>query len=808
MVLKDSDITEVSAKEVGGKAANLFRLTQAGFKVPRFLVIPYLTLNQQKNWQEEVQQYFDASALLAVRSSADVEDGAKYSFAGQFETVLNVPLKELLPAVKKVADAVNSATVQAYLAAHQLPPPKMSVIIQEMVQADFAGVAFGVNPITGNRDEIMVNVVHGLGETLVSGERTADAYVIKHNKIVQRVLREQAHLTDEQIILISKGTTEIGILGNGPQDIEFAFKAGECYWLQARPVTNVPDAQKIVYDNSNIIESYPGLTSPLTYSFILKMYAAVYKQLSGVLGISKAKVRQHEDAYNNMLGCLNGRVYYNLNSWYTTLSLLPGYNLNASFMEGMMGVKNKPEILVQPQQRTTLTDYLELGNAVLHILYNAFTVKKQKYAFVKKFNRIYNRFAAKDYRKEALSVIWADYQLFEQMMTRNWKAPLVNDFFAMIYFGLLQKQCRLYMPEQQGIHNELLASSHSVITTAPIKLLPALVGQLMEEPEIRHALLEKSAADVWSLLQLEKFSHCHQAVIGYVNEWGERCVGELKLETITYKQDVTRLIEVLQQYAKAGWEAMQRHTESPTDAKRLILDKLNGKPLKKWVFNHVLKQARYLVANRENLRYYRTLGFGMVRQMMLSIAEQFVNKGLLQQPRDIFYLELHEVEQVVLEKLDKTSVQRIIQERKLNYELFETLPLPERVITNGKQHTILAEVAASATEKTVELKGIPCSPGIVKATICKVTSVNEAFPNAQIMATYATDPGYVVMFAGTKGILTERGSLLSHAAIVSREMNIPCIVGITGLMEQLQSGDEVIMDGSTGIIKILNRMAI
>ena len=74
------------------------------------------------------------------------------------------------------------------------------------------------------------------------------------------------------------------------------------------------------------------------------------------------------------------------------------------------------------------------------------------------------------------------------------------------------------------------------------------------------------------------------------------------------------------------------------------------------------------------------------------------------------------------------------------------------------------------------------------------------------MVTYATDPGYVVMFSSSKGILTERGSLLSHAAIVSREMNIPCIVGITGLMEQLNHGDEIIMDGSTGVVKILNRM--
>ena len=806
MIIAPPYNTGYSVQEIGAKAISLLRLHAAGYDVPRFIIIPAkdIFLENSAQLAIEASKYFDNNVLLAVRSSADVEDNAAHSFAGQFTTLLNVSLSRLPEALQKVWNSAYTKTVIAYMQRYELPPPQMSVIVQEMVAADFAGVAFGMEPLSGDPSLQVINIVTGLGEDLVNGSKTADTYHVKDGIILQRQYHATEIATDEQLKLIAHTVSDLGRTFGTPQDVEFAFANGKLKLLQSRPITTLATAEKIVYDNSNIVESYPGLTLPLTFSFIEKMYSAVYIQLSKVLGISAAKIKAHRQAYDNMLGLLNGRVYYNLNSWYTTLSLLPGYNINAGYMEAMMGVKDKPQILAKPTTPSGIKDYFSLLKPLMHIVYNAWTVKKQKAIFIKDFHRIYDRFAAKGYSNIDMHEILADYQEFEALMLAKWKAPLVNDFFAMIYFGLLQKLCAGYMPQLPDIHNRLLSSSKDIITTQPLVLLPALTQTLLQQKDVKEALLTHDAAYVWNMLQQEPYQSQKKAVIDYLQEWGERCVAELKLETITYKQEPQRLIGIIQQYAHNN---IQQHTASQhdrADADNEAMLALKGKPLKRFIFQHVLRRARYLVSNRENLRYYRTLGFGMVRTMMTALGEQMHRSHILQQPRDIFYLNLTEIQQSISGKTTE-DLQKIVADRKKDYELYAQLPLPERIITNSPQHIIVLEPNDSLSPQHDELRGIPCSPGVVRATVCKISSADSAFPGNQVMATYATDPGYVVLFAATKGILTERGSLLSHAAIVSREMNIPCIVGIPNLMSQLNDGDEIIMDGSTGIVKIINR---
>ena len=384
----------------------------------------------------------------------------------------------------------------------------MAVIIQEMLPATVAGVAFGVNPLTGNTREKTINLVSGNGEALVSGEITADSYIVNGDSIIAKQVSDNELLSEGHLLQVAKVLDQLAKEFGTQQDIEFAFVGEEFYLLQSRPVTTLTDGkQKITWDNSNIIESYPGLTLPLTYSFIEKMYSAVYRQLSGVLGISGSKIQKNSMAFDNMLGLLNGRVYYNLNSWYKVLSLLPGYKVNAEFMEKMMGVKEKPEIDIDKslESKAGLRDYWDIVTALAHILYNAATVKKQKKAFVADFDTIYNQYRSKDYNKQSLETIWNDYVSFEQLMLAKWKAPLVNDFFAMIYFGLLQKMCLQIAPEYADIHNQLVASSKDIITTEPIRLLPQLATLISDNKKLKDAFATRPQEEVWMLLQQQEY---------------------------------------------------------------------------------------------------------------------------------------------------------------------------------------------------------------------------------------------------------------------------------------------------------------
>jgi len=803
--------------EAGGKGMNLLLLKQQGYPVPAFVILPVSffvdtttaddVVKKTQGIESELLRYFGNSTTLAVRSSAVAEDSSHHSFAGQFKTVLNVTAENLAGAVADVWQSADNIST-AYKQHAGVEKPGMAVIIQEMADAGAAGVAFGINPLTGE-NEIVVNAVNGLGEELVSGRKNSDEYIIKGGTISVRHQRESAPvLSILQLQQVAETMESLAALYGHPQDIEFAFAGERFFLLQSRPVTTIgKSGERIIWDNSNIIESYPGLTLPLTFTFIEKMYAAVYKQLSLVLGVSSAKVNTHESVYDNMLGLLNGRVYYNLNSWYAALSLLPGYKLNAEFMERMMGVKEKADVVVPTDGKEKgIKDYLDIVGAAKSILGNLLTVRKQKTDFIRDFDAVHRQYAGKDYSSYTLSGIFSDYRSFEQMMVSNWKAPLINDFFAMIYFGLLQKLCTLYFAGHTDIHNRLLASSRDIITTEPVRRIPLLLAALQQQPEFRNVLQTGTPGEVWALLNSGKYKQELELVWAYLADWGERCAGELKLETVTYNQQPELLMAVLQAYTgRPTGDTTVSTGDARGEAEKTAHEVLQGKFLKRKIFRHVLANARYLVSNRENLRYYRTKGFGVVRHMMCAMGKKMQDSGLIADTRDVFFLRLDEVEQIAGSQYNG-DIKAVVAKRKEDYTLFGELPLPERLETLGKQKKVLLPAMTTTDKGPVsELRGIACSPGIVRGKVCKINTIGDAFPNNEILVTYATDPGYVVMFPSSKGILTERGSLLSHAAIVSREMNIPCIVGITGLMEQLNHGDEIIMDGSTGIVKILNR---
>jgi pyruvate,water dikinase len=293
----------------------------------------------------------------------------------------------------------------------------------------------------------------------------------------------------------------------------------------------------------------------------------------------------------------------------------------------------------------------------------------------------------------------------------------------------------------------------------------------------------------------------------YIATWGERSVAELKLETVTYFQHPLLFARLLQSYLQspvgrnsldAAAPGVHRH-----QAETIVRERLKGKWLKRLLFRHVLRNARYFVTQRENLRYYRTRGFGMVRRMMLAIGEELAATNVITTARDVFWLELAEVEMLTSAPVPMHAT---IAQRKNVYEAYAGNALPERLTSYGPPKGLITRqpfVANRGVEGN-EMRGIACSAGVVRSRVRLVTYSDDLKSlNGDILVTYATDPGFVVLFASASGILTERGSLLSHAAIVSREMGIPCIVGIDGLMSRLKDGDLIEMDGSTGKVTII-----
>ena len=236
------------ASVLGAKAANLAQLSRDGFPVPPGLVV---TPAAEERWEEARPRLLEVAAKLgaarfAVRSSGTAEDLEGASFAGQYETVLGVPLEGLPGAVKRVLNSAEASRVAAYREARGESSaangrPRMAVLVQAMVEPDSAGVAFTADPVTGDREEVVLTAVQGLGERLVSGEAVGDEWVVRGEDATPRRESEGA-LTAGQALEVARLARRVETQFGPPQDVEWAISGDELYLLQARPMTALPEA--------------------------------------------------------------------------------------------------------------------------------------------------------------------------------------------------------------------------------------------------------------------------------------------------------------------------------------------------------------------------------------------------------------------------------------------------------------------------------------------------------------------------------------------------------------------------------------
>jgi rifampicin phosphotransferase len=829
-----SDSTQVKGRPIGGKAMNLFRMKDLGVTVPRFMVLPADALFDASAINGSLQAVFppDPELRFAVRSSGLTEDGAEHSFAGQFETFLFVPMEEVPDKVAAVRASAASDRVRAYRDELGLTPEQhIGVIIQEMVAADRSGVAFGSHPSSGDPRVKVVSAVLGLGEGIVSGELDADTWFVRPDGIEARIVKKERQvvrdadgsgtmiaevspslqkvpvLASAQLAVITDALNKLNHALGAPQDIEFAFVGSAFYLLQTRPITAMPKGEYTVWDNSNIVESYPGVTTYLTFSFIQKMYEAVYTQFCDLLGVDAATIARNKHVFANTLGLVRGRVYYNLLHWYKMLAMVPGYRINARFMETMMGVKERFE-LSEEQRMTKATAWWRIAKMIFRMTRLQRRLPKERARFQRHLNATMERYSAIDFAALPGEEIIEHYREFERTLLKEWKAPLINDFFAMIAFGMLQKLCTRWVPGMPNLHNDLLCGSRDIISTEPIHACMSIARTISDNADAKLLFTTQAPETIWKTLTEGAHPIVKQAIDAYLLRFGERCVGELKLETMSYAQDPARLIAVLRGYVEKGITRSVERAETD-EAVRLRAEDaahvaLRGKPMERWILRKVLTRTRELVSARENLRFERTRGFGMVRRIFTALGERWAADGTIEDPRDIFHLRLEEV-------LETQGVERLasfIAERKQQHAWWSSLPPPsERFATFGDDFSDDSIIYSKEKLTPIEgdLKGIGCCAGIVEARIRKVTDPSTISTlEGDILVTTSTDPGWVTLFPTCSAILVERGSLLSHSAIVSREMGIPCIVSIPGLMRTLHTGDRVRMDGSKGIIQVID----
>ncbi|MDA7640770.1 PEP-utilizing enzyme [Opitutaceae bacterium] len=859
MILQPSDRHEIGS--AGGKALALWKLREEGLPIPQWFVITPAAFREGKLCEEATQLIRDnltslglIDKPLAVRSSSVEEDAASSSFAGQFESFLGVTANQLEDAAVKVWNSGYADRVDAYKDARgeEKDFQPLAVIVQELIASEVAGVAFSVDPVSVNWDNALVSAVMGLGSTLVDGESDADMYTIDrsdrelsrdiaHKSKARRLVSahgfqvidqelsnlaaEQACLSQEQAQDIARLARQCEAYFGRPQDIEWAIAKGELYLLQSRPITtlqNLADARGKLYiwDNSNIAESYSGITLPLTFSFARYIYTEVYRQFCLLLNVPSKRIAQHRALFGQMLGSIRGRVYYNLLSWYKVLALLPGYSLNRGFMEQMMGVK---ESLSKEAQREVdvvkgngkFIDGINLSRSLIGLLWKHWTIERDVRRFYRRLDQALGRLP-KPIESMRLEELADHFHDLERDLLTSWDAPLVNDFIAMIFFGALKRLCEKWVgDESDSLHNDLICEMGNIISAEPAKRIRKMATIAAKDDSLCELLRSGRIGEIRKAI--ERSIELKKEIDSYFEKFGDRCLDELKLESLALVDDPLLLYRSIGELAvrQSSDEVVKGPPAKDTrqgDAEARVFGALKGAPIKKALFRYVLKHARRRVSGRENLRFERTRLFGRIRRTFLEMGKRLSAFNVLDDPRDIFYLEIYEIIGYIEGSGPTANLKALVELRRQEYDgyanergpgdRFETkgaVPIGNRYQSGPRAETV--------QESGSDLQGIGCCPGVVRGVARVVTNPQDAqLKRGEILVAKQTDPGWIMLFPLASGLLVERGSLLSHSAIVSRELGLPAVVSICGLMDTLKTGDEIELDGSRGIVRILKRV--
>ena len=820
------------------KARHLEILKEQGFPVPKFILV---------SENEEADLSFSERDCFAVRSNFSTEDGGEHSFAGQFLTRLNVKREKVQEAVQEVfASYAGSLEYKekANRGKEEYCPTKRekgeqekeeqqekaeqkklessieTVLIQEMLFPEKSGVLFTKNP-KGILSEMVVVLGHGLGDKVVEDQENVLTYhYFPGECLYQEGQGTGLALDEEELKTLFTLGEKIEQLFQKPMDIEFAIEKGKIYILQAREITTLDMHLPVrILDNSNISESFPGVCLPLTESFAGEMYSGIFTSL-GRRFLGK-KVSSYEELFQRMVGGFSGRMYYEISSWYDILRLLPFSGKIIPVWQGMLGVSNE-EISFSKKKPGF---FLKCRIAFLFCYY--FFVSQRKMQELDKFFQ--ERYAGYSKRVDEEEDAQALYRIFLEMkedLLREWDITLMNDMVSFISTHLYGKK-----------------TAFSLETMKPVRALSAL----------------KTVAGKYGL-DSEEYRREKKS---YISVYGDRIVGELKLETRTYRTNEELLDRWILDSLETESAERYKLSEAKHSLRKVCVEKncvetdsaekdceetshMEKSSEQKQRKSFLYRLAESSCNNREISRLHRTRYFGLMRRIVDKIGEKTIGF-------DVYYLSLDELKELLFSGKDFSL--KIAREKELR-KAYERLPVLSRVKLlgkvdrdplageirglsykfvkgkgsreekSGKSEDIFSsesmnlerkeDIKGQDVEKGKEVGdstprvffGRGVSKGIFRGEILKINSLQEVRAmdaKGKILLSYSTDPGWFPYLNMAGGLITERGSLLSHSAILARELEKPAVVNIPNIMAGLHSGDIVEIDGDLGICSVIKQ---
>lgn len=771
----------------GGKGSTLARLLQAGYRVPAGFVILASAFGADGELSQAVRQQITAhlqtlrgdtpDAPVAVRSSALAEDSAQSSFAGEFESVLNVRTDgELWAAIDRVYRSAHSDRVRAYSAAHGLDAVhRIAVVVQRMVPAELAGVLFTADPVSGSYQAMIGNYVHGLGEVLVSGEADAESFALRRPKGGYTGPAALQPYAKELFRTAAKLEETLG----GPQDIEWAVAQGKLYLLQARPITtlavgnldeyaiNESLVEDALWVNTNVAEAVPDVFSPLTWSII----RGIDEELSFIPG------------YYVWSGNICGRVYSNLSRRVSAAHAMTG--MTTERILGLLGdlwgrAVNQVQMPIYPFTRGEIVrEFLPgIGRVIGKTLTGYLTLGKFLRENPARCRKLTTQIQQINSQAELLR-LWQ--QELQPYLYKAWWAHTAGGSRIVNTMVLERKLTKLVSAEDA---NTLLSNLRAGSELASL-------GPVTGIAKVRRGELRREE---------------------YLAQYGHRGPHEFELSMAHPAEDPTWLEQQLADDAATELDVeglLARQEAAFAAAKARFLQQYPGKTT--WLEKQ-LKQVAQGAQLRERARSEFTRTFRVIRAFALRAGEL---TGL---GDDIFLLYRADVEALLAG--DESALAHI-PARKANYAYYQSLPPFPSVIRGrfrpeewakdpNRRLDFYDPTLPLESVSQAELRGIPGAAGRVEGSvrILQRPEEGERLLPGEILVAATTNVGWTPLFPKAAAIITDIGAPLSHAAIVARELGIPAVVGCGVATTRLRTGDHVLVDGGQGIVQLLQSKGI
>jgi pyruvate,water dikinase len=823
-ILALDDKRALNEELTGGKGASLAQLLYSGFPVPPGFVacVPafqkYLLQQidevQKKNQsftQETIEnirkcmldsdlphhiknsisrEYKKLGGRVAVRSSLLGEDSSTRSFAGQLDTLLDVEGEEdVIVAVQKCISSCFNWRLWKYRAEenfnghgggqHDL---SMAVVIQRMVDAKAAGVAFSIDPLTG-KDKVIIEATRGHGDKIVQGHVEPDRYELDARTGIQTLKLanpDSVVLTEPNIEKLAKLVSDIALQMGQPQDIEWAYDGTDFFILQSRPITTIQKEK--TYSCRLVSDMCPGLIRPLLWStkyrsMIRNVFGRLFRELLGPieLDFTRLIIRIHSRVYADMTGFGD---------------LLAQTGLPSNFFE-MMTREEKTE-----EHRFSLKlRKLPLMFRLFRVCWRYSRVLNEISDFVETHNQDLVFYRQADWSKENPSDLLKHFDSLLNLHSKSQWYIFIGPMNMTIRNKLVH---RMVERSSTGVDPNTIISGFVNLKALEPNTILLGIAKLAKDlpPELKNVLDKRTVPEIRErLVQSQKGEELVRRVDDFLNRYGFLSANGSDFSEIPWIENPIIVWRSIARLASLPAAPVVKNVERIRDENIKNIRENLSLP-RRLFFNRLLESTTKYIQLREQTSFFMSEETFLMRRQLLALSGYLASERKIEKKSDIFFLYYDELNQLISGEISSETLRKRIAERIIELERDAKIDLP--VTITGTQ---IPERRPSDLGSEDYLSGISVSSGKIQGyarVVRDPTKVEGILNENDILVIPFTDVGWTPLFPGIGGIVAETGGLLSHTAIIAREYAIPAVVSINKATEIIKDKQPLTVDGNAG----------